>query len=106
MERGKCHKCVLKESQEGGSRELQATRSHLSVPRKVMENISRHTKDKRVIWNSQHGFTKGRSCLTHLVCLYNEMIGSADSRRTVDVDFRKTFDTVTHSILTAKSVRY
>ena len=58
-----------------------------------MENISRHTKDKRVIWNGHHGFTKGRSCLTHLVFLYDEMIGSGDNGRTADVDFRKAFDT-------------
>lgn len=106
LKKGRCHKCVLEESQEGGYRELQASRSYLSVPGKVMENISRHTKDKRVFWNSQHGFTKGRSCLTHLVFLYDEMIGSADNGRTVDVDFRKTFDTVSYSILTAELVRY
>lgn len=93
---------VLEESQEGGSRELQASRSHLSVPGKIMENISRHKKDERVIWNSQHGFTKGRSCLTHLVFLYDEMIGSGDSGRTADVDFWRTFDTVSHSVLTVR----
>jgi len=85
---------------------LQASRSHLSVPGKVMENISRHTKENKVIWNRQHGFTKRRSCLAHLVFLYDEMIGSADNGRTVDIEFWKTFDTVSYNILTAKLVRY
>lgn len=70
-----------------------------------MENIAQHTKDTRVIWNIQHGFTKGRSCLT-LIFPYNEMIGPADNGKTADVDFRKTFDIVFHSILSAKLVRY
>ncbi|KAK4830160.1 hypothetical protein QYF61_008671 [Mycteria americana] len=47
---------------------------------------------------------QGRSCLTHLVFFYDEMIGSADNGRTAGVDFRKTFDTVSYSILTAKSI--
>lgn len=105
MEKGKCHKSVIEESQEGGSRELQASRSHLSVPEKVMDNIAQHTKDTRVIWNMQHGFTKGRSYLMPIFPC-DGMTGSADDGKTADVDFRKTFNTVSHSILSAKLVRY
>lgn len=97
---GKCRcQSVLEERQEGGSRELQASQSQLSVPGKVMEQIlweavSRHTKDKRVIWNRQQIFTKVKSCSTHLFFLYDAMIVSVDKGRAAGVDFRKTFDTL------------
>lgn len=43
-----------------------------SVSEKVMEQIvlqacSTHLRDKEVIWNRQHGFTEGKSSLTHLM---------------------------------------
>ena len=43
-----------------------------SIPGKMMEQfildvITKQVEEKRVISSSQHGFTKGKSCLTNLI---------------------------------------
>ncbi|KAK4813196.1 hypothetical protein QYF61_017631 [Mycteria americana] len=71
----------------------------------ILRTISRHMKDKKVIRSSQHGFTKGKTCLTNLINFYDEMAGLVDERRAVDVvylDFSKAFNTVSHKILMEK----
>ena len=71
----------------------------------ILEVISRHVEDKKVIRNSQHGFTKGRLCLANLIAFCDGMTGWVDEGRAVDVVclvFSKAFDTVSHSILTGK----
>ncbi|CAM5078437.1 unnamed protein product [Natator depressus] len=85
-----------------------------SVPGKIMEqvlkeSILKHLEERKVIRNSQHGFTKGKSCLTNLIAFYDEITGSVDEGKAVDVlflEFSKTFDTVSHSILASKLKKY
>ncbi|PKU42966.1 rna-directed dna polymerase from mobile element jockey- hypothetical protein [Limosa lapponica baueri] len=67
--------------------------------------ISKHMEEKKAIRSSQHGFNKGRSCLTNLIAFYDGMTGWIDEKRAVDVvslNFSKACDTVSHSILIAK----
>uniref|UniRef100_A0A8B9BV62 Reverse transcriptase domain-containing protein n=1 Tax=Anser brachyrhynchus TaxID=132585 RepID=A0A8B9BV62_9AVES len=81
-----------------------------SVPGKLMEQIilnviTRHLQGKHAIRPSQHGFMKGRSCLTNLISFYDQVTRLVDEGKAVDViylDFSKAFDNVSHSILLKK----
>ncbi|KAK4827589.1 hypothetical protein QYF61_019491, partial [Mycteria americana] len=74
----------------------------------ILETISKDM-DNNNIRSSQHGFTKGKSCLTNLINFYSEMSGLVDEGRAVAIvylDFRKAYDTVTEKILTDKLWMY
>jgi len=78
-----------------------------SIPGNIMEQlilevIIKQVQEKKVIRNSQHGFTKRVSCLTNLVAFYDDMTVWVDEGRAVDVvylNFSKAFDTVSRNIL-------
>ncbi|GAB0181547.1 mitochondrial enolase superfamily member 1 [Grus japonensis] len=71
----------------------------------ILSVITWHIQDNQVIRPSQHGFMKGRCCLTNLISFYDKVTRLVDEGKVVDVvylDFSKAFDTVSHSILPEK----
>jgi len=75
------------------------------VEQLILEVIIKKAEEKKVVRSSQHGFTKGKSCLTNLITFYDNMTGWVDEGRAVGVvylDFSKAFDNVSHNTLLGK----
>ena len=56
---------------------------------------------RKLINTSQHGFLKARSCLTNLLCFFEEITKWVDDGSPIDViylDFQKAFDKVPHHL--------
>jgi len=64
-----------------------------------------HLEKHNLIKDSQHGFRRGRSCLTNLLEFLDKVTCSADAGHNIDIiylDFAKAFDKVPHHRLIAK----
>ena len=71
------------------------------IARSIREHLDRH----KLINDSQHGFTKGKSCLTNLLSFYGKVYEAADNGNIYDIlylDFSKAFDKVPHQRLLRK----
>ena len=64
-----------------------------------------YLETNKLLRTSQHGFRKGRSCLTNLLTFLDQVTDGLDRGESVDViflDFAKAFDKVPHERLLRK----
>ena len=67
-----------------------------------------HLEENNLLTINQHGFRKGKSCITQLIETMEEWTRMIDENKSIDVylDFKKAFDTVPHKRLIRKLEGY
>ncbi|CAM4685396.1 unnamed protein product [Lepidochelys kempii] len=71
----------------------------------IKNKIVRHVEEHKLLHKSQHGFCKGKSCLTNLLEFFEAVNKHVDKGDPVDIvylDFQKGFDRVPHPRLLCK----
>ena len=71
----------------------------------IKDNLVEHLDRHKLIRNSQHGFTKSRSCLTNILSFMESVTLHVDEGNPVDIvylDFAKAFDKVPYERLFRK----
>ncbi|MES9884607.1 MAG: reverse transcriptase family protein, partial [Sedimenticola sp.] len=85
-----------------------------SIPGKILESIIRdsmvtHLERNELIADEQHGFVKGKSCLTNLLETLDDVTSALDLGEGLDMiylDYSKAFDSVPHKRLIYKLSKY
>ena len=71
----------------------------------IVNRLREHIEGHNLIRVSQHGFSKGKSCVTNLLSFYTKVYKASDNNENYDViylDFSKAFDKVPHQRLLNK----
>ena len=93
-------------SDPGNYRPISLTSQICKVLESILrDNIVNHLSTHTLLLKSQHGFTKGKSCLTNLLSFLEDVTKAIDEGKPMDViylDFSKAFDNVPHKRLLHK----
>ena len=91
-------------------RPISITSHVIKIFERVVRNyLQNYLESNSIINPNQHGFRKGKSCLTQLLAHYDELLQNAlDGKETdvIYVDFAKAFDKIDHEILLRKLALY
>jgi len=70
----------------------------------LKERIEKYLTDSSQINKTQHGFIRGRSCLSNLIICQDSIINLLDKGKSIDIylDLQKAFDKVPHDKLMEK----
>ena len=73
----------------------------------LLEIMLRHTENKEVVGDSQHGFTKGKLYLTNLVAFYDGVTVLVEKSNWCHLPgLEQVFDTISNYILISKLERH
>ena len=93
-------------SEAANYRPVALTSHIIKIYEKVIRNrLANHLDNNNSFNKNQHGFRKGRSCLTQLLAHHDNILNLLEQGYNVDVvylDFAKAFDKVDHNILLHK----